>query len=81
MVTAVFICLDHINQQTGQVIGVGGGTNLVVNNAYRPLFFPRRSMVFMKFPPFTPNTQAILTMKYLLTFCSTLISPSYLVRP
>ena len=42
---------------------------------------PRFSMVLMKFLPFTPNTQEILTIKYFSSVFCTASSPSYLVCP
>ena len=64
MIVAVFLSLDHIDQQSCQVIGIGRSTDLIVDN--RQLCrgsLPTFNMVLIKFFPFLPNTHAIRTMK------------------
>ena len=39
MVVAVFVGFDHIDQEPGQVIGIGGSADLVVDDAYGVMVF------------------------------------------
>ena len=32
VIIAVFVCLDHVHHETGEIIGISRGTDLVVDN-------------------------------------------------